>query len=82
MSDQLLPPCHIVLELDFHKFKFYVELKFYELEFQNSGKLLNISQIVLEHKLFQPKMVFGHFCLKNWLFIYFSSFRLNDVFSF
>ena len=65
MSDQLLPPCHIVLELDFHKLKFYVEFELYELEFQNSGKLLNISQIMLEHKLFWPKMVFGHFCLKN-----------------
>ena len=65
MSDQLLPLYHIVLELDFHKFKFYVELELHELEFQNSGRFLNISQTMVEHRLFQAKMVFGQFFLKN-----------------
>ena len=48
MSDQLQPPRHIFLELDFHELEFYAELKFHEVKFQNSGKLLNISQIVID----------------------------------
>ena len=61
MSNQLLSPCHIFLKSDFHKLEFYVELKFHELEFQNSDKLLNISQTVVDCKIFQSKIVFGHF---------------------
>jgi len=48
MPDQLLPLCHIFLDLDFHKLEFYVELEFHELEFQNRGKLLYISQTVVD----------------------------------
>ena len=48
MSDQLQPPRHIFLEFDFHKLEFYAELEFHEVKFQNSGKLLNISQTVID----------------------------------
>ena len=41
MSNQLLPPCHIFLELDFYK-----------LEFQNSGKLLKFRKQWLITKYF------------------------------
>ena len=33
MSNQLPPPCHIILELDFLKLKFYVKFELHELEF-------------------------------------------------
>ena len=39
--------------------KTMVELKLNKLEFQNSNRLLNTSQTIVEHKLFQ---LFGHFC--------------------
>ena len=37
------------LELDFHKLELYVKLEFHELEFQNSGRLLNILQTMVDY---------------------------------
>ena len=51
MSNQLLPSCHILLELDFHKLEFYVELKLHELEFQSSGKLLSGNNLKVQFYL-------------------------------
>ena len=34
----------------------FLELDFHKVEFQNNGRLLNISQTVVEQKLFGPKM--------------------------
>ena len=51
----------LFLELDFHKHNIYVKLEFHDFEFQNSGRLLNILQTMVEHQLFRQKMVFGYF---------------------
>ena len=36
-----------------------MKLDFHKIEFQNNGKLLNISQIVINRNIYWP--VFGHF---------------------
>ena len=51
MSNHLLPSCHIFVELDFHKLKFYVELELHELEFQSSGKLLSDNSLKVQYYL-------------------------------
>ena len=44
MLDHCVPPWHIFMELDGLKLKLHVELKFYELEFQNNGIFQNSSR--------------------------------------
>ena len=55
MSDQLLPPCHIFLELNFHKLEFYIELELHEFEFQNNCILLNIYIYIYEQEFLFTK---------------------------
>ena len=83
VPDWLQPLCHIFLELDFPKLQLYVEFKFHELEFQNSDRLLNISQIAVVHWLFRPNIVFSHFCLillSNVLLIHVFRAYINKLF--
>ena len=51
----------LFLELDFHKQDINVKFEFHDFKFQNSGRLLNILYTVVEHQLFQQKVVFGYF---------------------
>ena len=46
-----MPPWHIFIE-----FELYIKFKF-----QKDNRLLNISQTMVKHQLFMPKVVFGHF---------------------
>ena len=45
----------------FHGTQVHEKLDFLEIEFQKSGRLLNISQIVVNCIIFSKKVVFGHF---------------------
>ena len=48
-------------QLEFLKLEFHIKLEFHKLAFQKSDKLLNILKIVVDCKIFWPKMVVGHF---------------------
>ena len=48
-------------ELEFIELGLHGKLKFHKLEFQKSGKLLNISQTVVYYKIFCKRVIFGHF---------------------
>ena len=41
----------------------HVKIEFHKFELQNSSRLLNISQIVINCKIFRPTVIFDHFGL-------------------
>ena len=47
------------------EFKLHGKLEFHKLEFQKSGRFLIISQTVVNHQIFQQKIVFYHFNLTS-----------------
>ena len=52
-----------LMVLEFHELEYHGKLDFVKIEFQKSGRLLNISQKMIDCIIFSKKVVFGHFDL-------------------
>ena len=64
--------------LEFMELKYHGKLNFGKIEFQKNGKLLNISQIIVDCIIFSKKMVFGHFGRKGGKGYFFSMFSVFE----